>query len=162
MGLTQRFVAIVAARTVAVLALCLPGVMRAQPDGSGPVIGRLTGVPCPDNQSVFAPKKKNDDSVFADDCVLVFTHPDKNEGNEGNDAVMRLDGSSVELHVVKKTASRRNVHYEFADKPGKLKVIMDAKEVCLEGVEGCDFTGSLTIESSRGQARIRIAYYRGA
>jgi hypothetical protein len=124
------------------------------------VVSRLADGRCRNNLDVNAPKKMGDDTVFEGDCVLSFTHPDDN-GSEGKEAVIRINGSDVPLRVIRKVASYPNVHYELKGVTEKLSVIMDLKEDCPAGTEGCDFTGTMKVVSDEGSAKIHIVYYRG-
>lgn len=124
------------------------------------VVGRLAEGRCWNNLDVYAPKKKGDDTVFADDCVLAFTHPDDN-GSEGKEAVIRINGADVPLHLIRKVASYPSTHYELKGVTEKLGVIMDLKEDCPAGVEGCDYVGTMKVASDEGSATIHIVYYRG-
>lgn len=142
-----------------IAALAFAWALGAVADGHV-VVGRLAEGRCRNNLDVNAPKKKGDDTVFADDCVLAFTHPDEN-GSEGKEAVIRINGSDVPLRVIRKIASYPNIHYELKGVAEKLRVIMDLKEDCPVGVEGCDFAGTMKIVSDEGSAIIHIVYYRG-
>jgi hypothetical protein len=124
------------------------------------VVGRLPPQRCGYNLDVDAPKHAGDDSVFADDCVLAFTHPNEHD-SEGKDAVIRLNGDDVALRLTRKTARFPNAHYELSDVTGRIKVTMDVRENCPEGVEGCDFTGFMRVDSTKGNALVRVVYYRG-
>ena len=132
---------------------------QAFASGPVPAIGRLLDTECPDsNLSVYAPTKSHDDSVFSGDCVLAFARQGE---SEGTDAVMRLDGSVTHLIVIRKTTRYPNVRYEFADRKGTLKAFMNIREDCPDGIEGCDFGGTLTVVSSGGRSTVRVVYYRG-
>jgi hypothetical protein len=110
---------------------------------------------CQYNLDVEVPRKKGDDSTYSDDCVLAFTDL------EETGAVIRLNGSNVPLRVIHKHTSSTGAHYDFADGSGKVKAVLDVKMNCREGVEGCDFSGSLTIMSSGAKSRVHVVYYRG-
>jgi hypothetical protein len=149
--------------TLTISALTFLASFLASPEafasGHAPAIGRLLDAECPDyNLSVYAPKKSGDDSVFSGDCVLAFARQDE---SEGTDALIRLNGSVMHLLVIRKTARYPNVRYEFADRAGALKASMNIKEDCPDGVEGCDFTGTLTVVSSGRRSTVHVVYYRG-
>lgn len=140
--------------------LYFPQSLWARPKSAPLVIERLAAGRCLDNLDVEAPKKQGDDTVFADDCVLAFSHPD--EDGDGKDAVIRVSGADVQLHVTQKTARYPKAHYVLMDAAGKFRVILDVKESCRDGVEGCDFAGTMTVESSGRSAKLHVVYYRGA
>ncbi|BDU22165.1 hypothetical protein DYGSA30_36220 [Dyella sp. GSA-30] len=134
--------------------LCLPERSLASTHNHGPVVQRLANDLCQSNLDVYAPKK-DDASTHSGDCVLGFTDV------EETGAVMRLNGINVPLRVIHKSTGNTGAHYDFADSSGKVIAVLDVKMNCQEGVEGCDFSGSLTIRSSGAKARIHVVYYRG-
>ncbi|MFC5742032.1 hypothetical protein [Dyella tabacisoli] len=155
MGLVNSFLRVIAAGAIAVALLCVPEWGLASTNGHGLVVGRLTDNQCPNNLGIYAPKKKGDDSVDSDDCILAFT----DLGETG--AVMLLNGVAVPFRVIQKSTRYSKVRYDLADSAGNAKVFLDVTMDCPEGVEGCDYSGSLTMESSGASSRIHIVYYRG-
>ena len=130
--------------------------------GQEAVIQRLLRGQClEENQAVYTPARPRAGPTSGD-CILFFAGSQDGSGDpEGTEALIRLGGLDVRLQLIRKTAHGPYVHYEFADRRTKTRVTMDVKSVCPQDVEGCDYAGSLTVNSDLGKSTVHVVYYRG-
>jgi len=113
-----------------------------------------------ENLSVYALKHQGEDYG---NCVLYFSHPNYlNDPVEGKVVLMRLNGVNTELYTTRQSSNVHMQRYEFANGDATVRATMNVKVSCREGVEGCDYSGWLTVESQGGKSVVRIGYYRGA
>ena len=97
-------------------------------------------------------------------CVLTFLSKSKDGSASAyeTEALMYINGSLVYLHRTNTT-----MPYELVSEDESVSAILRVKETgssCIEGEDKCcgsDFSGTLTVNTVRGKASLKVGYYRG-
>lgn len=143
----------------------LNALLLLMPCSSGAVnstvtIGALPPAKCPENSGVYT--VSSDRMAKPGICRFAFVlHWERNEPE--SEALILIDDMVVTLHRTddNKNDSGLSRHYAFANLDGTIMVRLDAKGTCPSDVEGCDYAGSLSVNTVHGNAVIKVAYYRG-